>query len=199
MRHPLAIPWLYRLSQSLAGGAGRATFVREYVRARSGDRVLDVGCGTGDLLETLPAGVEYVGFDLSERYVEAARARYGARGTFHCRPVGREAVAEPGGFDLAVACGVLHHLDDGAAGELMELARRALRPGGRLVTLDPCRFDGQTALRRFVVSLDRGRHVRAPERYRELAGASLSEVRLTVIEDLIRLPYTHVVLECLNG
>lgn len=199
MRNLLGIPWLYRLSQSLVGGGGRATFVREHVRASSGDRLLDIGCGTGELLDDLPPGVGYVGFDHSERYIAAARARHGARGTFHCRPVGREAVGEPGGFDLAVACGVLHHLDDGAAGELMELARRALRPGGRLVTLDPCRFDEQTALRRFVVSLDRGRHVRAPERYRELAAASLSEVRLTVIEDLIRLPYTHVVLECLNG
>jgi SAM-dependent methyltransferase len=45
-----------------------------------------------------------------------------------------------GCYDIVMAFGVLHHLDDAEGRELFRGARRALKPGGRFVTLDTPSF-----------------------------------------------------------
>lgn len=45
-------------------------------------RVLDAGCGYGDLLEALPSSIDYTGIDISPDLIEMARQRYPER-TFH--------------------------------------------------------------------------------------------------------------------
>src|SRR5260221_13614944 len=87
---------------------GRRLYIEHYVRPRAGDRVLDIGCGPADILESLPA-VEYHGFDLSAVYIEAARKRFGTRGQFHVEMVNAELVKKYRHFDLGLAKGVLHH------------------------------------------------------------------------------------------
>lgn len=188
----------YELLQRLLGsGTARRRFVEEILRPRPGDRLLDVGCGAGGLLDVLPPEVGYTGYDLSRHYVEAARRRHGARGEFHCARAGsppEELLG--GGFDIVVAKSLLHHLDDGEAGELMELAGRALRPGGLLVTFDPVFHPGQSLLARGVIAFDRGARVRTPEGYRALvAGAGRFVIEEAgVLTDLARIPYSHFFL-----
>lgn len=193
-RTVLAKPWVYRTFRGLVKSkAGRSALVDEYLKPRAGDAVLDIGCGTADVLEDFPE-VQYLGFDASESYIRYARARHGARGTFVNARVSRDTV--DGEFDLVIALGVLHHLPDSDARDLFALADSVLKPTGRLVTVDPCFHDGQSALRRFVISLDRGEHVRMVGDYHELARESFSEVIGHVRTGLIRIPYSHAILEC---
>src|ERR1035438_8030734 len=66
----LSLAWAYSFFQDLVGAKpSRARFVRQYVRPESGARVLDIGCGTAQILETL-TDVQYVGYDLSPEYIE---------------------------------------------------------------------------------------------------------------------------------
>jgi SAM-dependent methyltransferase len=102
--------------------------------------------------------------------VEAAQKRFGHRGRFFCGDVGLTAIdQEAAAFDLVFATSVLHHLDDNHAIRLFNLARKALKPGARLVTYDGCFVEGQPKLARFVVSRDRGEHVREAAEYAKLA------------------------------
>jgi SAM-dependent methyltransferase len=200
MKSLLERPELYRLFARLVGAErGRSIHVNEYVRPRAGDRILDIGCGPGDILDHLP-DVAYVGFDMNPSYIQSAKERYGQRGEFICRRVSDEQVSrgQEASFDIVLATGVLHHLDDAEAGELFDIASRALRKGGRLVTFDGCFVDGQSSAARYLLLNDRGRFVRRPEGYVGLASRAFGSVEPHIRDDLLRIPYTHIILECLK-
>ncbi|HJX93944.1 MAG TPA: methyltransferase domain-containing protein [Pyrinomonadaceae bacterium] len=192
-RSVLAIPTLYRLWNFIARGDAEAKFVEEYVRPTAGDRVLDIGCGPGDIVPYLP-DVHYVGFDESESYIRRAQARYSDRATFICERVRSHTLKEQASFDIVLAVGVLHHLDDNEALKLFELAWAALKPGGRLVTYDGCFVPDQSYLARFFISRDRGQHVRTREEYLNLASSVFAQVDVSIRHDIMRIPYTIIIL-----
>ena len=192
----LAVPAVYRLHGKLVGlGKDRSIYAREHVRARAGDRVLDIGCGPAEILGWMPP-VDYVGFDLSPEYVAAAKRRWGDRGRFYCERVSEASLDHHRDFDVVVATGVLHHLDDAEAEKLFRLAEAALVPGGRLVTLDGAWVDGQSRIAKMLLARDRGEHVRSRDAYVELASRVFRKVEPTVREDLLAVPYTLLVMEC---
>jgi SAM-dependent methyltransferase len=195
-RRMLASPTMYELfMRGLGGKRARITVVVEHVRPVPGTRLLDLGCGPARLLEHL-GDVRYVGIDISEEYIERARRSYGDHAEFR---VGDATALDDDlrGFDLVLAFGVLHHLDDRAAGLLFEQARSALTAEGRLVTLDNAVIPSEPRMvADRIVSWDRGVHVRAPFEYKRLASATFPVVRDTVYRNLLRIPYTHCVLEC---
>ena len=83
LRAVLSSPKVYDFLQMVMGAhSARWELVHEHVRPVSGCRILDVGCGTARILDYLP-NVEYHGFDLSQRYIDDATQRYGARGHFN--------------------------------------------------------------------------------------------------------------------
>lgn len=98
-----------------------------------GDRVLDVGCGTGVMTDFyLDADAdEVVGIDVSARMVEIASEKFSdePRATF----VNADVLdfKDDGGFDAVVAYNCYPHIIDKHA--LVESTARLLRPGGRFV------------------------------------------------------------------
>lgn len=192
----LSMPCVYDAFQFVARGtAYQQRLARTYIRARPGDRVLDLGCGTGAMLTCLPQ-VEYVGIDMSRMYIDACRRRHGHRGQFHCMELTADTVGNFGQFDVILAVGVVHHLDDASAANLFRVAHDALRPAGRLVTLDGVFTAEQSRLKRALLEADRGRHVRAEPAYRALAASAFGDVRAHVVEDLFRIPYSNLIMEC---
>ena len=83
----LSLPAAYRTFSQLVAKDHWKGYLTEYVKPRPGEKVLDIGCGPGDVLEFMPA-VEYTGFDISPGYIQAAQARFGSRGRFWCGDVG---------------------------------------------------------------------------------------------------------------
>lgn len=197
-RRLLESAWVYRTAQALIrGDASYRRIANEYLRAKPGDRVLDIGCGPAEILCHLPE-VDYLGFDASPKYIEWARKRHGARGRFLCQDLDNarlETLGE-GSFDLIIAYGLVHHLDDDEALDFFALARSAMRPLGRLITIDGCYASGQSKFVRWLLERDRGKYVRDAEAYRALAHSSFGNVSDRIHHDLYRMPYTLIVFEC---
>ena len=64
------------------------------------------------------------------------------------------------------------------------------------MTIDPCYVEGQPRFARWMISRDRGRDVRTPEAYQDLARERFDRVHGLVQHDRLRLPYSHHVMEC---
>ena len=117
------------------GVDARGPLVAAVVSARPA-RVLEVGCGWGELAEWVAqaSGAAVTAVDLSPRMVELARERGvdAQLGDVQELPFVDEA------FDVAIAAWMLYHVPDLDRG-LAELAR-VLCPGGRLVAATNSRF-----------------------------------------------------------
>jgi ubiquinone/menaquinone biosynthesis C-methylase UbiE len=114
------------------------TAIRKLVGKRPFFSMLDLGTGTGRLLEILaPLYRRGVGIDMSREMLAVARANLDRAGVQHAQvrqgdiyspPVERDA------FDLVTIHQVLHYLDDPQAA--IREAARTLRPSGRLIVVD---------------------------------------------------------------
>lgn len=195
VRAILSHPLVYSTLQSLMGAhSSRKDFVANYVKPSPGMRVLDIGCGPADVLAYLPQ-VSYSGFDISQDYIDQARNRFGPRGEFHCRQLSVEDLESLLPFDVVFAIGLIHHLDDDEAVGVMQLASRALKPGGRLLTIDPCWDSSQNPVARMLIRGDRGQNVRDKAGYEALANAVFKAPRVEV-RHKVWIPYTHCFMEC---
>jgi len=192
----LSNPYLYSATMRLLGSDQISRiFIETYVRPKPGDNVLDIGCGPADILNFFP-DVNYYGFDIDARYIDAARKQFGKRGTFVCNKVSKDTLEKNSRFDVILAKGVLHHLNDTEAADMFELAQMHLKPDGRLITFDGCYVPGQSILAKKFLAMDRGKYVRTKEAYMKLASQSFSNVIPTIRHDLLRIPYTILIMEC---
>jgi SAM-dependent methyltransferase len=144
-------PWAWERRRALLLG-----------EARPGERVLDLGCGSGRFVAALrDAGADPVGVEIAEAALERARAVAPGADLRLLEP-GGSLPLEHGSVDLVWCSEVLEHVADGAG--LLHEVRRVLRPGGRLLVTVP--FHGRVkaaaiALSRFDAHFDpQGQHLR---------------------------------------
>lgn len=130
-------------AERLAIGAATdrlTSLVAERLSLGPGQRILDVGCGTGKPAAQIAsaAGARVLGISISNRQIELAQAQYGTT-----RQPGQvcfqfaNAMDMPfadGSFDGAYAIESLFHMDDKATA--LAHIGHTLRPGGRLVIAD---------------------------------------------------------------
>lgn len=112
--------------------------LKELVGARPFQSMLDLGTGTGRLLELFsPLYRRGVGIDLSREMLAVARANLDRADIAHAQVRQGDIYAPPverDGFDLITMHQVLHYLDE--PGVAIREAARLLRPSGRLVIVD---------------------------------------------------------------
>lgn len=157
-----------------------------------GQRVLDIGCGTGVDLLTMaerirPAG-EVVGVDMSRRAIANANLRVSDQadvtavvGNAHNLPF------DDGSFDACRADRTLQHLDEPQ--EALAEMRRVLRPGGRVVILEmSSELEASDAIRRHAIP-------RAAMAYRATSGEKQSWLPAMLPLLLSRAGFTQITLD----
>jgi 2-polyprenyl-3-methyl-5-hydroxy-6-metoxy-1,4-benzoquinol methylase len=104
-----------------------------FLDLRPGDRVLDLGCGTGgSTVELARTGADVVAVDLSPEAIQRVRSRCDDAGLANVTAVCTDAfhIAEHGPFDAVYGAMILHHLEP-FADFVAELAR-ATAPDARI-------------------------------------------------------------------
>jgi phosphatidylethanolamine/phosphatidyl-N-methylethanolamine N-methyltransferase len=116
--------------------SGREHAVRA-LELRSGERVLEIGVGTGLLLPLYPRSVEVIGIDLSEGMLEEARDRINDLGLRHVSVARMDASAlqfPDDAFDAVLAPYVMSVVSDPK--KVLGEMKRVCCPGGRIVIVN---------------------------------------------------------------
>jgi SAM-dependent methyltransferase len=189
---------LYQALQDFAGAQGGInTLTRDYLRIPAGSKVLDIGCGTGYFRKYLPDSVEYVGIDVNPRYIAKAEQTV-KNGRFYV--IGERADVIPEReFDFSLFIGVLHHLANDVALNSLRLAASCLKEEGTLYALEPVRYEGQGVIETVLMSLDRGKHIRTTDKYRELLSASFPNATAKILPPLTKIPWRHCLITSALG
>ena len=190
-------PKFFDIVQSLLGASKiRGFVVEKYMAPLRYSSVLDIGCGSGAILDFLPDNITYTGIDINKKYIDYARLKY-PRGNFICCYVLNigDYISNIE-FGVVLAIGVLHHLSDEECLALFEFAHSVLTEYGALITVDSCFIPDQSRITRLLIGMDRGKYVRTPEKYKILAQRVFANVDGKVYHNRINVPYTHFFMNC---
>jgi len=138
--HDWLLPLYDPLQRLLGGDAARRELVAQ-AEIRPGQRVLDIGCGTGSgavLIKQLHPQAEVVGLDPDPKALARARRKAEQAGVAVRFDQGfADQLPYPAAsFDRVVSSFMLHHLDPVEKRRTLAEARRVLVPGGSLHVLD---------------------------------------------------------------
>ncbi len=109
----------------------------ERMGIKAGDRVLEVGVGTGINTSLYPTNCHVTGIDLSSSMLEKARERVKREGLRHIRLIEMDAASltfEDDSFDIVYAPYLISVVPDPV--KVVREMRRVCRPGGRIIVLN---------------------------------------------------------------
>ncbi len=177
---------LFRILRTLLTGrfTPHARLIGPFIRGR----VLDIGCGTGDFAHFVRG--RYVGIDVDQVFLQAARQRVG-RG-FVLAADGTRLPFRDGSFGVVLLLHSLHHLSDDQARAILREAMRVSTGGIIVVDPIPPRHPG---LRSWLHRMDRGGHMRGLAEQLALLGSVCEIAELRRFWSTTRL-YEFTFLRC---
>ncbi len=167
----LGHPFVFEHVRPLAVGGVDMSHAYRRLDLAADSVVIDIGCGTGDALKHLNGFESYLGIDTDPRAIAYAQERWKSRpnARFECRLCTLADLRDIAPTHVALI-GLLHHLDDREAIELLGMLHESSRLV-RAVTLDIVYLPGRP-YNNLLARFDRGRFCRTPEAYAELAASA---------------------------
>ncbi|MGP0074396.1 MAG: class I SAM-dependent methyltransferase [Bryobacteraceae bacterium] len=160
--HTLAAqPRVYDLIQTISGGRIlRKRVSRHFQVCSAGGYIIDAGGGTGAIRSVVPSGCHYVCLDVDplklHDFYTLNKSGAAVLGSAAQMPFPDNSA------EYIFAFGMCHHLTDEELNSALAEFRRALKPGGRLVLLEPVLAPHRLASR-ILWRLDRGSNPRSAD------------------------------------
>lgn len=167
IRRLLSLGFFYDAVQNILGWYPfQIKVARKYIvgETKGALNICDVGSGTSKMLEYLPRSFRYTGIEPNNLYVKKAREKFGDRGVFLLG--GFELLSSlTHKYDLVMAIGVVHHLDDIQVRQFLSLALDVLDKKGFIFLVDPVRLVDSPLISRLLMKFDRGEFIRTKLEY----------------------------------
>lgn len=182
---------IFSLFQKLIATDRIKLLLVQNAKLKPGFKVLDVGCGFGNLLEFLPKNISYVGIDISQNYINYVKKRYNSKGRFICADVTKLGLNREK-FDVIFINSLFHHLPNNDVEKLLKSLLDLIKKETVVVSADNVYLKNQSFLSRFITSSDRGKHIRDKEGYLDLTKKYFPKVNYKIVSNLINIPIHQI-------
>lgn len=173
-------------------GTARLYIFAKYLPYTPGMKVLDLGCGPGTNTDIFQQD-DYLGIDINERYIKKARSLR-PNHAFKCGDFLDLDQSYDDHFSLVLMSGLIHHLSDEIAEKFIHKAYEVLKNGGRMVAIENCLHSKQSELKKKIILMDRGDHIRKLNHLSSLINRSHMQGSISIEENLLLIPYTHAII-----
>jgi len=192
----LSNTFFYSLVQKVMSGTSfRKKIVKKYI-TKHNVKVLDIGCGPAEILDTLPK-IKYYGFDINPIYINSAKKKYENKGKFFCKKFTNKNTKYLPKFDHVLLLGILHHLSDKEINTLMPNIKKVLKRKGNIITLDNIFIHKQNFIAKFLIQMDKGENVRSKKGYLNILKNHFKKINSKIYHQKF-IPYTWFVANCTN-
>ena len=192
----LSNTFFYSLVQKVMSGTSfRKKIVKKYI-TKHNVKVLDIGCGPAEILDTLPK-IKYYGFDINPIYINSAKKKYENKGKFFCKKFTNKNTKYLPKFDHVLLLGILHHLSDKEINTLMPNIKKVLKRKGNIITLDNIFIHKQNFIAKFLIQMDKGENVRSRKGYLNILKNHFKRINSKIYHQKF-IPYTWFVANCTN-
>jgi 2-polyprenyl-3-methyl-5-hydroxy-6-metoxy-1,4-benzoquinol methylase len=165
-------PGAWLVFQNLFGGTrDKQHLALERYRGQS--RILEIGCSVGNLTDAfLPSGAAYTGIDIDGSAIAHAQRRFARQSNVRFLTTSPRALKGEE-FGYVLLAGILHHVDDRTALQLLQDCFSLLTPGGSIVISEPeALCPGDNVLFRLYNRLEQGQYLRSAEALTQLVESS---------------------------
>jgi cyclopropane fatty-acyl-phospholipid synthase-like methyltransferase len=174
----------------------RDEIVSSIFRSNAPKDVLDLGCGTGSNIKFLNSETNYLGVDISHKYVEKARKISSTSiRNFIVTDISGKGWLKPDHFDgpvTTLAMGIFHHLEDFKLKSLLEQLSGKLAVGSKLISLDPVITKSTSKAASYIARQDRGKFIRSQEELQNLFASFGWRSNFIINSGKLRIPFDTI-------
>ena len=135
------------------------------------DRVLDLGCGTGEF-SVYFKDYSYTGIDIESGYIDFAKNNY--IGKFELMDASKMSFPDDF-FELIIVLGVFHHISDEICLKIFKEMNRVVKKNGRILIMEDLDPESRTdIIGNLLRKLDKGDFIRKKKEYISLISNTFS-------------------------
>ncbi len=194
MKRILNFAQVYDFYQRLIGAEKYLSFlVNNIILNENNIKILDLGCGSSIICDFLPDSVEYVGVDISEKYVKYSKKKY-PKYKFICSNI-CEKIPLDDKFDVIFSEGVMASLSDEKLLKLFEQISVVADKNTRIIMSDTNYREDAGLFLRFLHSQERNQNKRNKNDYIRLMEPYFKVNKIHDLDNVYHIPYSKLVFE----
>ena len=188
-------PQIYKIIQKIMSGTSfRKKIIKENIKKKN-LKILDIGCGPAEIIDYMPECI-YYGYDIDKRSIDYAKKKYKNKNyKFFCKEFKSSDLKRLPYFDYVILFGILHHLNNKQAKNVLNLCKKKMKKNSILLTEDPILIKNQNIVAKFLIKSDRGTNVRKKNEYIDLLKTYFKNCKSKVTKQFF-IPYTWFTTVC---